>query len=149
MRITITGKHRNLSESLKSYIEDKVSELTRHYEQIIDAHVILDMEKKIHVVEIILHVARQNFHTKTSSSNLRVAIDACAEKLVKQLVKRKSKVRRKALKPEEAVLSGKVFPSATRESDQPTGENTILTLETEETASLNEENEPDRKRKTS
>jgi len=132
MQVTITRKNAGLSESLKSYLEEKLSVLTKHYGKIIDANVVMDNEGKKHSVEMALRVSRRTFFSKDKSLNLRAAIDSCVEKLDKQLTKSKGKTRRKGLTPEEAVLSGKVVVSETTEEGLVESDIPVLTIEQEE-----------------
>jgi len=138
MQINITRRNGDLSESLKDYIEKKLIGLTRHYQKIIDAHVIMDREGKNHRVEISLNVTRHTFFAKDRSTNLRSAIDSCVDKLDKQLIKLKGKIRRKALTPEEAVLKGRVILTESGEIESVEREEPVLTFEKEE---INEEPE--------
>ncbi len=138
MQITITGKQRTLSDSLKQYIEGKVTELTNFYERIIDAKVVLTRENKNQVVVIHLRVAGQTLITENKSTNLRAAIDAGIDKLEKQLVKYKQKWQRKGVKQQEN-LSLDVERSVDIEEPEPAEEQgAILTFEEEDEADLSQ-----------
>jgi putative sigma-54 modulation protein len=133
MQINITRKNAGLSDSLKAYIEDRLSLLTKHYGKIIDSQVLMDLQGKEHLVEINLRVSGHTLFAKDSSQNMRAALDACVSKLDKQLRKRKGKIRRKTLTPEEAVLSGKVVIGGIAEQEE--GEEStgpVLTLHPDE-----------------
>jgi putative sigma-54 modulation protein len=129
MKIMITRRNGNLSESLKDYIEKKVSELSRHYQNIIDAHVILDSDGRDNTVEIVMRISRHTLRSKVSSSNLRAAIDGCVEKLDKQLIKVKDKVRRKIHSPEEEVLAGNVSPAEEPEAETEIQDEPLLSFD--------------------
>ena len=45
MQISITGHHVEVTDSLKSHIEDKIGILKRHFDNVVDIHVILTVEK--------------------------------------------------------------------------------------------------------
>jgi ribosomal subunit interface protein len=139
MQVTITRKNAGLSESLKSYLEEKLSVLTKHYGKIIDANVVMDNEGKEYSVEITLRVSRRTFFSKDKSINLRAAIDSSVEKLYKQLIKSKEKTRRKGLTPEEAVLRGKVIVPETAEEEMVESDIPLLTFEQEEDTEKPEE----------
>ncbi|HUU28601.1 MAG TPA: ribosome-associated translation inhibitor RaiA [archaeon] len=139
MQVTITRKNAGLSESLKSYIEKKLWALTKRYQKIIDARVVMDLQGKDHLVEINVRVARHTLFSKKKSTNLRAAIDACVNKLDKQLIKHKGKVRRKSLTPEEAVLSGKVIQVEIPETESVQSEKPELTIEGEDLSEEYEE----------
>ena len=139
MQVTITRKNTGLTESLKNYLEGKLSVLTKRYGKIIDANVVMDNEGKEHSVEITLRVSRRTFFSKDKSINLRAAIDSSVDKLHKQLIKSKGKMRRKGLTAEEAILSGKVIVPETTEEEMVESEIPILTFEQEEITEETEE----------
>ena len=136
MQITITGKHRTLSDSLKQYLEGKVTELTNYYEKIIDAHVVLDKEKKNQVVVIHLRVAGQTLIAENKSTNLRAAVDAVIDKLEKQLVKYKEKWQRKGTKQQEDRPVGVEHPVEIAEPEPVEEQGAILIFEDEDQADL-------------
>ena len=134
MQVTITGKQRTLSASLKKYIEGKVTELTNYYDRIIDAHVVLSKENKNQVVAIKMRVAGQTLNTENKSTNLRVAIDTSVDKLEKQLVKYKQKWQRKGSKTQQERLMVIEPPVEIEEPEPIEGEGAILTFEEEDQA---------------
>ena len=134
MQITITGKHRTLSDSLKKYIEGKVTELTNYYERIIDAHVVLNKENKNQVVAIKIRVSGQTLNTENKSTNLRVAIDASVDKLEKQLVKYKEKWQRKGAKAQQERLAVIEPPVEIEEPEPLEDQGAVLIFEEEDQA---------------
>ena len=133
MQIHIARKNAGLSDSLKAYIEEKLGVLTKHFGRIIDSQVLIDKQGKDHLVEINLRVSGHTLFAKDSNVNLRVALDSCVGKIDKQLRKLKGKIRRKALTPEEAILSGKVIVGGMSESEGEQASELVLTLKPEET----------------
>ncbi len=134
MKVLITRKNGTLSGSLKDYIETTVSELDRHFSNIIDSHVIIDAEGKANSVEITLRVAGRTLVSSSNSVNLRAAIDSCVEKLDKQLDKVKGRYRKKGRKSDEALVG---VETEALEEDMLEFENTeegptLLTIEREE-----------------
>ena len=134
MQVTITGKHRPLSDSLKTYIEEKVTELTHFYDKIIDANVVLEKESKNHVVAMRLSVSGHTFNAENKSINLRAAIDSSVEKLEKQLVKHKQKWQRKGSKSQEEQLTDIENFTTVEESELYEEQGAILTFEEEDEA---------------
>ncbi|MEA2062114.1 MAG: ribosome-associated translation inhibitor RaiA [Gemmatimonadota bacterium] len=131
MHITISGKHRNLSDSLKTYIEERVSELSHLYGRAIKARVVVDMESKNHVVAMNLRVPGSNtLNSEDKSTNLRSAIDSSVDKLAKQLVKHKEKTQRKSVRTHGPRTGEPVGPAV--ESGLPAEHGAILTFEIEE-----------------
>ena len=56
MQINITGQHLKITSSLKEYVEKKFEKLTRHFDHVINIHVVLTVEKLVH------HAASQSNH---------------------------------------------------------------------------------------
>ena len=45
MKINVTGRHIHITEALQLHIENKFKKIEKHFENIIDIHVILTVEK--------------------------------------------------------------------------------------------------------
>ena len=57
MRINITGHHLKVTDALRNHVEKKFKRLTRHFEQVINVHVVLTVEKLTHKAEASLQVS--------------------------------------------------------------------------------------------
>ena len=44
MQISVTGHHVEVTEALRNYVDTKFDKLERHFDQVIDVHVILSVE---------------------------------------------------------------------------------------------------------
>jgi len=141
MQINITRKNAGLSDSLKGYIEEKLGVLTKHYGKIIDTRVLIDMQGKDQLVEINLRVSGHSMFAKSQDENLRTAFDSSVEKIDRQLKKLKGKIRRKALTPEEAVMSGKVIVEEEVEEPGEQLKGPVLILRPEGSAEESEQEE--------
>lgn len=91
MNITVTGRHLSISDSLRDYAEKKIKKLERHFNQLIDAHVILAVEKLDHISEVVLNGDGIQFHGKEKAADLFSAIDLLFEKMEKQVRRYKEK----------------------------------------------------------
>jgi putative sigma-54 modulation protein len=91
MNITVTGRHLNISDSLRDYAEKKIKKLDRHFNQLMDAHVILAVEKLDHISEVVLNGDGVQFHGKEKAADLFSAIDLLFEKMEKQVRRYKEK----------------------------------------------------------
>src|SRR5512145_2782317 len=91
MNITVTGRHLSISDSLRDYAEKKIKKLDRHFNQLIDAHVILAVEKLDHISEVVLNGDGVQFHGKEKAADLFSAIDLLFEKMEKQVRRYKEK----------------------------------------------------------
>lgn len=91
MQITISGHHVEVSDALRDYVQSKFDRLQRHYSQITQAEVVLNVEKLIQKAEGSVHIAGKDLFAAAESEDMYAAIDALADKLDRQLIKEKEK----------------------------------------------------------
>lgn len=94
MNIRFTGRHMEMTEALKSYIENALSKLETHLERGLDADVILDVEKHRHIAEINLNANGVKVYSKESSADMYASVDAVINKLETQVKKYKGRINR-------------------------------------------------------
>ena len=93
MQLNITGHHVEVTPLMKEYVESKFERLQRHYDQISNTHVILEVDKMVQKAEATVHVAGADLFAHAESEDMYAAIDALADKLDRQLIKHKQKHR--------------------------------------------------------
>ncbi len=93
--VKVTGRHVSITEAIKDYANKKVDNLHLDYPRIIEAHVILDVEKHRHFAEVILHC---NNHITIEASHecddMYASIDGVIDKIAQQMRKYKTKILR-------------------------------------------------------
>jgi len=94
MNITITGRHMEMTDALKAYVDTGLHKLRHHFDRVIDADVVLMIEKNRHIAEINLHANGVRIHGKESSSDMYASVDAVLGKLDKQVRKFKDRINR-------------------------------------------------------
>lgn len=92
--ITVTGRHVSVTESMRDYAQKKIENLHLDYPRIIDAKVILDVEKKERQkAEIILHCANHiTIEVDSVSSDIYASIDESISKLARRMRKYKTRL---------------------------------------------------------
>ena len=93
MQVSITGHNVEISQSLKGYINNKMGRVERHFDQVIDVHVVLDVAKQRHKAETTLQLSGSKIHAESEHSYMYAAIDALTDKLDRQIIKYKEKHR--------------------------------------------------------
>ncbi len=93
MQINITGHHLELTTSLKDYVEKKFEKLTRHFDHVINVHVVLTVEKLDHHAEASLQVSGNKIFAEATSDGMYAAVDSLVDKLDRQIVKHKEKLK--------------------------------------------------------
>jgi putative sigma-54 modulation protein len=83
-----------MTDALKSYIEGGLGKLRHHFDRVIDANVVLSVEKHRHIAEINLHANGIRIHGRESSSDMYASVDAVLGKLDKQIRRYKDRINR-------------------------------------------------------
>lgn len=91
--IQITGRHIEITDSMKEYAIEKISKIERFMNRIIDVSVIMDIQRLDHRVEIILKAGNTKITSKASSTDMYASIDRAADKLQAQILRYKSKLQ--------------------------------------------------------
>lgn len=93
MNLSITGHHVEVTEALRNYVAEKLSRLERHFERVTDIHVVLSVEKLKHQAEATIDLAGTRIHAEADNGDMYAAIDGLVDKLDRQVLKHKEKLR--------------------------------------------------------
>lgn len=101
MNLHLSGHHLGVTPAIRNYVLEKLGRVTRHFDQVVDLHVIMSVEKLRHKVEVSVHVAGRDIHVEAIDGDMYAAIDALADKLDRRVVKHKENltVRRHEAEP--------------------------------------------------
>jgi putative sigma-54 modulation protein len=92
MRLKLTGHHVEVSPALRGYVERKLLErIARHFDQVIDVHCVLTVEKLQQKAEATLHVRGCDIHANATEPDMYAAIDVLSDKLDRRIKKHKEK----------------------------------------------------------
>jgi ribosome hibernation promoting factor len=95
MNITTTARHYELTPALKDYAEEKVQNLKRYFDHIVNAHVIFSLEKYRQCIEITLHVNGKDFVSAAESEDMYLSVDRAVEKLEEQLKRHAGRLKKR------------------------------------------------------
>jgi putative sigma-54 modulation protein len=93
MNLNISGHHLELTPALRAYVADKLKRVERHFDHLIDAAVILTVDKLHHKAEATLHARGVKFHAAAIDGDMYAAIDLLIDKLDEQARRHKEKLR--------------------------------------------------------
>ncbi len=93
MQLNITGHHIEVTDSLRNYVTEKFAKLERHFDQVINIHVILQVEKLAQKAEATVQVNGAKLFAEDTQEDLYAAIDALIDKLDRQVLKHKDKTQ--------------------------------------------------------
>jgi putative sigma-54 modulation protein len=91
MQINVSGHHVDVTPALRDYVNNKLSKLQRHFDNITKTEVTLTVEKIIQKAEATVHVAGADLFAACESEDMYAAIDLMTDKLDRQLIKHKEK----------------------------------------------------------
>ncbi|WP_218310196.1 ribosome hibernation promoting factor [Alteromonas antoniana] len=94
MQINLTGHHVEITDSLRSYVDTKFSKLERHFDHISNVHVILNVEKLNQKAEATVHLSGAEVFASSENTDMYAAIDSMVDKLDRQVIKHKEKMKK-------------------------------------------------------
>ncbi len=127
MNITTTARHYQLTPALKEYAETKIQQLTKYFDNIVNAHIIFALEKYRHSVEASIHVNGKDFNSREESEDMYVSVDRVVEKLERQIQKYKGK--RFSKKSPKLAEIGVSLPPEDQEEEETVRENEIVPVD--------------------
>ena len=92
MQLDLSGHHVYITDSLRKYTTSKFKKISRHFDKVIDVHVILTVEKLEQKAEATIHLNGLNIFAEDTKENMYTAIDTLIDKLDRQVVKHKEKL---------------------------------------------------------
>jgi putative sigma-54 modulation protein len=112
MQTSVTFKNLDPSDTLKSYVTDKLNRFDRLLDNPAEANVVLSVEKFRHIAEINIAGDRLNINGKEETIDMYSAIDMVLDKLEKQIKKGKQKIRHRRFgsKAKNFVLAEEAIP---------------------------------------
>ena len=94
MQMVISGHHVELTEALKEYVQTKLEKVERHFDNISSMKVILSIDKLIQKAEATIQIPGADLFANAESSDMYAAIDLLTDKLDRQILKHKEKIKR-------------------------------------------------------
>jgi putative sigma-54 modulation protein len=125
MNITTTARHYQLTPALKDYAESKVGQLKKYFDNIVNAHIIFELEKYRHAVEVSIHINGKDFNGREVSEDMYASVDRVVEKLERQIRRYKGKRFNKKT-PKLAEIGSPFPPEDETEAPASPGENEIV-----------------------
>jgi putative sigma-54 modulation protein len=92
MHLNVTGHHIEVTVALRGYLEKKLDRIARHFDQVIDVHCVLTVEKLRQKAEATLHVSGNAIHADATEEDMYAAIDLLMDKLDRCVKKHKEKL---------------------------------------------------------
>ena len=91
MKVNVSGHHIEITEAMQAYVEDKMSKLDRHTDNVTNSRVVLTVEKGRMMAEVTIHVSNADINASSEDDDMYTAIDQMFDKLERQVLKHKEK----------------------------------------------------------
>lgn len=101
MKINITGKNIELTDGLKTAVNDKLSKLDKYFTDDTTVNVTLSVEKDRQKIEVTIPIKGQIIRSEQVSNDMYVSIDLVEEVIERQLRKYRTKLVSKQNEPKE------------------------------------------------
>ena len=92
MKFIILGKNIEVTDGLKSAVEDKIGKLEKYFTEDTEVHVTLSVEKDRQKIEVTIPVKGSIIRSEQVSNDMYVSIDLVEEIIERQLKKYKTKL---------------------------------------------------------
>ena len=95
MNLHMTGHHLEITPSIRDYVNTKMIRINRHFDHVIDVNMILSVEKLRQKIEANVHLSGKDIFAESENDDMYAAIDLLIDKLDRQIVKHKEKIKDK------------------------------------------------------
>ncbi len=92
MQISVTGHHVDITDALRTYVDSKFDRLERHFDHVIDVHVILSVDKLAQKAEATIQLNGASVFADAVHEDMYAAIDGLVDKLDRQVKRHKEKL---------------------------------------------------------
>ena len=108
MDITVTFRHMEPTESLKTYAEEKVSKINKILDSPSEAHIVMGVEKFRHIADVTFSVNGARIKAVEETGDMYSALDRVMDKIETQVKRHRSKIRKRTpgnIKGEDTLVS--------------------------------------------
>ena len=92
MNVTVSGRHFDITAPILAHVQLKLERIKRHFDHLIDLHVVLSVEKTVQKAEVELHVPGKDIFVAVEGSDMYAVVDSLVDKLDRQVVRHKEKL---------------------------------------------------------
>ena len=124
MRFIITGRNIDITEGLKSAVEEKLGKLDRFFAPETEVNVTLSVEKERQKIEVTIPVKGNIIRSEQVSSDMYVSIDLVEEVIERQLRKYRTKLSSKK------IAAAELFAPEFLEADDPEDDEEVKIVRT-------------------
>ncbi len=101
--VSVTGRNVEITDAMRDYAREKISKMERFSQRIIDVHVMMEVQKLLQKVDIVMKVDNIKIKSSAVNGDIYASIDEAAHKLQSQLVRYKQRIQDHHCKPTNVV----------------------------------------------
>lgn len=94
MKVTVTGRNVNITNSLRNNIESKMEKLEKYFNKEAEAQVTLSVEKERQIMEVTIPLSGSVLRAEEATADMYTTMDRVVDKLDSQLRKHKTKLEK-------------------------------------------------------
>jgi putative sigma-54 modulation protein len=113
MKTTVTGRHVEITPSLRAHVEERLDHLARYSGRPTEASVVLTVEKYRHQAEVTLNMDGVLIQARDETSEMYASIDQAAAKIERQIKKYKERQQGRRQRHPPAPVNGEALEPAT------------------------------------
>jgi putative sigma-54 modulation protein len=93
MNLRVTARHFDLTDGLRAHVEERSQHLERFFNNIIDLHWVLDIDKHRQIADLSVRVYGTVLTGRAETNDLRTSVDEVTDKMENQLKRYKSRLK--------------------------------------------------------
>jgi putative sigma-54 modulation protein len=93
MQMHITGRHVEITDDVRSYVEKRVKKIEAFFNRIIDLQLVIELEKTRYFTEIVLATAKATFHAQGETHDIFSCLDTVMDKIERQIRRHKERTK--------------------------------------------------------
>ena len=93
MQMHIAGRHVEITDDVRSYVEKRVKKIEAIFNRIIDLQIVIELEKNRYFAEIVLATAKAAFHAQGETHEIFSCLDAVMDKVERQVRRHKERTK--------------------------------------------------------
>jgi ribosome hibernation promoting factor len=111
MKLDITGRNIEITPAIRDFTRDKLSKLDKWIDDVMEAHVVLFVEKHRHTAEVMVKGRHHTFTGTDETGDMYASIGNAVEKIEKQARRVKEKVSGRRKHAKSSVRTAELPPS--------------------------------------
>ncbi len=107
MQLNITFRGIDSAEALKSHVRGRVEHLEKYLDRAVESHAVLSLERYLNHADITIHAGPYVLRGRAKSEDMFKSIDEAGDKIEKQLIRYKGRLRANKHRAREEVHLGR------------------------------------------